>query len=268
MLFAFAKFGFIHRRLWQRDGVYRAALLLGPAAFIGITTAIVLKKGIHGVAELGGHSSSPSWAVPRRADNWNVDENQAQKVQPSAPLPAMTANGELSGYVPGWRGTINDLEFGQTLDVALKREPISGFVHDGPTIDVARLLTERPKGPPFAGVGTGFLAVKTAGTYSLSINFARPAGQAADCLLRLGFGPRRVVSELELSLVGDISKTFDPIKFDLQPGLYNIAWAFGCWHEHEEIGPGQMTVLVGHPGEGQLAPARPGDIVRAKTAGP
>jgi hypothetical protein len=133
---------------------------------------------------------------------------------------------------------------------------------------MARLLVEGPKSSPFAGVGSAFLAVKTAGIYTVSGSFEHPAGRAANCLVRLGFGPKRVVSELEMSLVNDISQTFDPIKFDLQPGLYSIGWVFGCWHEQEEVGPGRMTVLIGHPGETGLQPARPGEIVHAKAGGP
>jgi hypothetical protein len=265
---AFAKFGFIHRRLWQRDGLYRAALLLGPAALIGVVAATGLKEAIRAFQGLGGHSPPPAWAVLQRPDIWNVNDDQPQSVQPSAPLPPMTANGELNGYVPGWRATINQMEPAQAFDVSLKRDPISGFAHDGPTVDMARLLAEGPKASLFAGLGSAFLVVKTAGIYSLSASFERPAGSAANCLVRLGFGPKRVVSEVELSLVSDISQTFDPIKFDLQPGLYSIGWAFGCWHEHEEAGPGRMTVLIARPGETQLEPARSGEIVRAKTAGP
>jgi hypothetical protein len=91
---------------------------------------------------------------------------------------------------------------------------------------------------------------------------------AANYLLRLGFGPRRVVSEVELSIANDVSKTFDPAKFDLQPGLYSIGWAFGCWRDREVVGPGRMTVLLSHPGEPHLAPARSDEIVRLKTTPP
>jgi len=264
---AFAKFGFIHRRLWQRDGLYRAALLFGPAALIGIVAAYAVKESMHAFQRLGGRPPPPAWAVPQRPDLWNANSDQPQSVQPSAPLPLVTPNGELSGFVPVWRATINQLE-PQAFDVSVKRDPISGFALDGATIDMSRLLVEGPKSSPFAGVGSAFLALKTAGIYTVSASFERPAGRAANCLVRLAFGPKRAVSELEMSLVNDISQTFDPIKFDLQPGLYSIGWVLGCWHEQEDVGPGRMTVLIGHPGETGLQPARPGEIVHAKTGGP
>lgn len=261
----FPKLAFIHRRLWQRDGIYRAALLLGPAAFVGILAAISLKEGIRALGGADVQSSSPAWAAPQRADTWDTNDDQAHGVQPTLPLPATTASGELSSYIPGWRATINELEFGQSLNVSIKRDPLSGFTYGGPTIDMARLLAEGPKSSLFVGVGSAFLAVKVAGIYTLSLKFERPAGHTANCLLRLGFGPKRVVSEVELSMVGDVAQTYDPVKFDLQPGLYSIGWAFGCWHEHEDVGPGQMTILVAHPGELQLKAALPDEIVRQKT---
>jgi hypothetical protein len=264
---ALAKFGFIHRRLWQRDGRYKVALLFGPAALVGLVTAIVLKVALDALVGLIGHSPTPAWATPvQRPDMWNANDDPVHSLQPASPLPPMTANGELSTYVPGWRAAINELEISQTLNIGIKREPISGFTYDGATIDMARLLAEGPKSSPFAGLGSAFLVVKTAGIYALSLNFERPAGQTANCLLRLGFGPKRVVSEVELSMVGDVSKTFDPVKFDLQPGLYPIGWAFGCWHEHDEVGPGRMTVLVSHPDEPQPRTARPDEIVHQRTA--
>lgn len=259
---ALAKFGFIHRRLWQRDGLYRAALLLGPAAFVGIVAATALKEGIRAFRE----TPRAAWAVPQRSDNWNPNDDQPQSVQAAASLPPMTANGELSGYVPGWRATIHEVE-PTPFDVSVKREPISGFALDGATIDMAHLVDQGPKSSPFVGVGSAFLVVKSAGIYTLSSSFARPAGQAVNCLVRFAFGPKRVVAEFEMSVVSDISQTFDPIKFDLQPGLFSIGWAFGCWHEREEAGPGRMTVLISHPGETGLEPVPPGEIVRAKPPG-
>jgi hypothetical protein len=261
---ALAKFGFIHRRLWQRDGLYRAALLLGPAALIGIVAVIAVTEGMRVLGGSSSHTPRPAWGVPQRADMWDANDDQPQSAQPSSPLPPVTANGQLSGYVLGWRATINQLEAAQAFEVTLKRDPISGFDYVGSTIDMTRLLAEGPKSSLFAGVGSAFLAVKTAGIYTLTVKFERPAGQAANCLLRLGFGGKRVVSQVELSVVNEIAQTFDAVKFDLQPGLYSTSWAFGCWHEHEELGPGQMTVLVGHPNDPQLQPARPDDFVRLK----
>jgi hypothetical protein len=79
-----------------------------------------------------------------------------------------------------------------------------------------------------------------------------------------GFGPRKVVSNYALAFAGNKSKTFDAARFDLQPGLYPIGWALGCWRDQETVGPGRITVLISHPGDQTLQPARPDDIVRSE----
>ncbi len=100
------------------------------------------------------------------------------------------------------------------------------------------------------------------------VRWRTPAGRVADCLVRLGFGPHRIVSNLEVGIADDVSKAFDAARFDLQPGLYLIGWAYGCWHDQEVTGPGRMVLLIGHPGERTLQPARPDDIVRAERIEP
>jgi hypothetical protein len=275
MRVAIGKFGFIHRRLWQRDGLYRAALLFGPAALTGIIVVFALREAALSLflALPGAANPSappPPWAVPQsRPDLWPQDASEPLPVQAARPLPPITAAGALSGYIPGWRATLHQIVVKPALNVDLERDPLVGFVLDGSTIDMTRLIAEGPKGPPFAGTGAGFLAIKTAGVYALSARFDRSAGRVANCIVRLGFGGKRVVSVEEIGIANDVSKTYDPIRFNLQPGLYNIAWAFGCWHDAEMSPSGRMTVLVGHPDAHlQLSTARPDEIVRVKPAPP
>ncbi|MGA9868048.1 MAG: hypothetical protein WBQ75_16610 [Acetobacteraceae bacterium] len=168
----------------------------------------------------------------------------------------------MTGYEVGWRVTANPIQVSPTLDVNLQPIPLTAFSVDGPSVDMAQIAAGGPKGSLYVGVGSGFLAVRTAGVYALSVRVERPAAPIANCLVRMGFASRRIVSNLELAVVKDFSKAFDAARFDLQPGLYPIDWAFGCWHDHDVIGPGRMTVLVGHPGEPTLLPARFDDIVR------
>jgi hypothetical protein len=133
---------------------------------------------------------------------------------------------------------------------------------------MAQILAKGPSASLYVGVGSGFLAVRTAGIYTISARLERPAAPVADCLVRLGFGPRRVLSNLEVAITGDISKTFAGARFDLQPGLYLIGWAFGCWHDGKVIGPGRMTLLVGDSSGQDLHPARSEDLVRPKPMSP
>jgi hypothetical protein len=96
----------------------------------------------------------------------------------------------------------------------------------------------------------------------LSARFERPSGVAANCLVRLGLGGRRILSTLNVDVVRTISRSYPPAWFDLRPGLYPIGWVFGCWHDNAVIGPARLTILIGHPGETMLSPARPEDVIR------
>ncbi len=64
------------------------------------------------------------------------------------------------------------------------------------------------------------------------------------------------------SLAGTIVRNYDPVEFDLQPGLYPIGVVFGCWRDQQVIGPGHLTVLIRHPGERDFQPARADEVLR------
>ena len=256
----FSKLGFIHRRLWDRDGFYRIALLFGPAPLIGCGVAAAIWFMVRTLP--APIVQPPDWGKPpQAAENWSTT-GEPQTVEPAQPLPPVGADGGLSGYEAGWRATIRAVEVSPTFNTEIKPTPLSAFFVDGSTIDLAQIIAAGPQGTKFVGTGSGFLVVRTQGTYALSLRFERPPGQNADCLTRLGFGPRKIVSNYTLAFPGNSSKTFDAIKFDLQPGLYSIGWALGCWRDQETVGPGRVTVLISHPGDQALQPARADDIVR------
>jgi hypothetical protein len=71
-----------------------------------------------------------------------------------------------------------------------------------------------------------------------------------------------VISNLNVNVASAVSRDYAAAWFDLRPGLYPIAWAFGCWHNNEVAGPGRMTILISRPGDNTLLPAGPGDFVR------
>lgn len=65
-----AKLAFVHRRLWQRDKTYRAALLLGPPPLFGCALAVALWVGVHAAGELPrGRKPAASLGAPPRARN-------------------------------------------------------------------------------------------------------------------------------------------------------------------------------------------------------
>lgn len=262
------KLSFIHHRLWRRDGIYPAALLLGPAPLLGGVFAFTVWIAI---AVLGGtatNHASLHWAVPQRAAVWDTDAERPQAPQPAKPLPPIAADGTLTGYEAGWRLTTSPIQVSPTLDVDLKAVALTTFSLEGGSVDMAQIKDHGPKTSLYVGVGNGFLVVKDGGVYALSARLERPAASVADCLVRLGFGPRRIVSDLGVGISSELSKTFEPVRFSLQPGLFPIGWAFGCWHDGEVVGPGRMSLLISHPGERDLQPAGPGDIVRLKSAAP
>ncbi len=261
-----AKFGFIHRRLWQQDGLYKIALLFGPAPLAGCLMA-AMAWVTFGTQNSTPHQAIP-WAVPQGPELWNSAKDQPHIVEATKPLPATATDGALTGYEMGWRVATAPIQLSPALDVDVKTTRLTGFVVNGPSIDMQQIIAGGPKGGLYVGIGSGLLVVKTAGVYALSMRLDRPAGQEANCLTRLGFGSHRVISNVELRMTDDVSKTFDATRFDLQPGLFAIGWAFGCWHGPEETAPGKMSVLIGHPGEPTLQVARPEEIVRPVSAPP
>lgn len=148
------------------------------------------------------------------------------------------------------------------MDVDVKSTPLSGFAMEGSRVDMERILAESPKDGLFAGIGAALLVARTAGIYTLAARLDRPAGRSADCLSRMAFGQHRLFSNLDLDVVNDVSKTFAPVRFELQPGLYWLRWAFGCWQGQRASQTGSLTILVGHPGEPKPQPGRPEDFIR------
>jgi hypothetical protein len=256
----FGKSGFIHRRLWQQDALYRTALLFGPAPLLGCLLAGAVWGGVEALRSTPHQMAQ--WAVPQGPKMWSTANDQPHAVAPTKPLPATGADGALAGYAAGWRVATAPIQVSRTLDVDVKTTRLTGFVLNEPAVDMSEIIAGGPRNALYVGIGSGFLVVKAGGVYALSARLERPAGQAADCLIRLGFGQYRIVSNLEIAVVNDVSKAFDAARFDLKPGLYSIGWAFGCWHDQEVTAPGRLVLLIGHPGEPTPQPARPDEIVR------
>jgi hypothetical protein len=261
MIRFFSKLGFVHRRLWDRDGFYPVALFFGPAPLLGGGVAAGIWFGVQALPVPTVHP--PDWAKPTETgDNWSTT-GPPQTVQPSRPVPPAGADGGLSGYEAGWQTTLYPVEIGPTYSADVKATPLSSVPFDGSKIDLTEIAAAGPKGTKFVGAGSGFLVIRTPGTYALTVRFDRPPGPTADCLTRFAFGgPRRVVSTYQIENRGNVSKTFDAANFDLQPGLYPIGWALGCWRDGETVGPGRLTVMMSQPGDQALQPARADDIVR------
>jgi hypothetical protein len=67
----FGKLGFIHRRLWERDGFYRTALLFGPAPLIGCGLAAGIWFMVRVLPTPG--VQPPNWGKPPAGpENWST----------------------------------------------------------------------------------------------------------------------------------------------------------------------------------------------------
>jgi hypothetical protein len=259
------KLDFIHRRLWQRDGLYRFALLLGPATLLGGGLAFALWTGVQAIGQTTQHP--PPWAPPIRPADM-VTSTGPLTVQPAYKLPAPDSDRPATSYETGWQVTLRALEISPTLDVQVNPTPLLAFAIDTATADMAQLTARGPKGALYAGVGSGFLAIRAAGAYTLTLGFQRPAGEAANCFVWLSFGSQRIFSNVDLNIVTDATKTFSRGSFDLQPGLYPVTWMFGCWHDREMVRSGRISLLIGHAGEQKLSPVPPDDILRPASIKP
>jgi len=263
----FGRLNFVHRQLWRQDGAYLASILLGPAALAGLALAAGAWWGVMGLHKGDGAQANrpaPSgWAVPKARDQfWDNTGEVIGTVKPDAPLPPPGADGIPTGFQPGWDMYTGQLQV-NAIDAALLQNRLTRFSQTEPGFDMTNILTAGPKGGPlYVGVGNAFLVVRTAGVYGLSVRLERPASEVASCLTRLGFGGRRVVSNLDFDIRDDVLRTFYPIRFDLQPGLYRITMVFGCWHDQEPVGPGRATVVIARPGEQAPTPATAQDLVR------
>lgn len=259
----FGKLAFIHRRLWRDDGVYRAALLFGPAPLFGCLIAVAVWVGLHRLtASALSAEPAPPWAQPLGPRVWNGASGQVHAVQPTLPLPALGPDGLSAGYASGWRVSAHPILVSAALNVDVRPETRgNGFMLPGATIDMKALLAGGPSNVRFVAIGMGFLMVRHPGTYTLSARLERPAGPPANCLIRLGFGPHRVVSNLEVGVSHKFARQYDPTRFRLSAGLYRIGWAFGCWYRDTLSSTGRITLLLQPPGAATLSPIARADIV-------
>ena len=254
----FRKLGFVHRQLWWRNRLYQISVLAGPAPLLGILLAGAVWAAGSGIP---GRSAPPPWAKPEPREVWSSADGPISSVLPSAPLPLIDADGNLAGYKPGWRMATQRLELLPGYAVNTVGPALTGVTIEGARIDMDQIIAGGPKEGLYAAFGQGFLVIQDAGTYNLSARFERPPAEPASCLIRMGFGPRRVVSHVDLSLINQVSTTFDPVQFVLKPGLYLINWTLGCWHDQAVRAPGSVTVLIGRPADSSLQPVRSSDIV-------
>lgn len=263
------KIGFIHRLLWSRSGLYCACLLLGPAPLLGAGLALAVWGLTSTVGAMtAAPPAPPQWAKPNHSSNLNEAGRVVTDIHPTVTLPTTTDDGTLEGYRAGWQVVTYGFRVSPTFAIGIESTPLASFFLDGPTMDLTRLSSGEPRKGLYAGVGTAMFVVKAPGRYQLSAKLERAAGMPANCLTRVVFGGRWLLSDIALNLVTETVKIYRGAWFELAPGLYPINFVFSCWHNQTTDGSGRMTLLVQHPEETALSPARSGDVVRRATVKP
>ena len=74
-----------------------------------------------------------------------------------------------------------------------------------------------------------------------------------------------MLSHYEINLMGENDESWPPVAFNLKPGAYRVILAFGCWRDDQMVSPGELTLMIGHPGEATPRPARADEIWRPAT---
>jgi hypothetical protein len=264
----FSKFGFIHRRLWDRDGFYRVALLFGPGPLIGAGLAAGIWFMVHAVTAPGADVKGDTRAdIPWAHYDQPVSETgQPFAEAPTEVLPLTDASGRFVGFQPGWRGAIHPMTVDATMDVNVQASVLTDFQLEQPAIQLTRLLDAGPPTGLFAAAATTLFVAQTPGLYAFSVRLVRSGTQSADCVVRFRSAKHWMVRNVRLDIAGTAVVTYPPTEFRLEPGLVSLTVAVGCWRGDRMVGGGDLTLMVRHPGETALKPAAADEIVTHDSA--
>ena len=261
-----AKLAFIHRYIWERDALYCLSLFVGPSALLGAAAAALAWMSVTAIGFTASSSQQPPTEWAKRALDatmWPPGDSQPNTAKPYALLPELDASGSPaeSSFRPGWTVQIRSIEMVSGHFWTIGPKAISGFINQGASIDIYRIKSSAPPASESIGMGTTLLIVRTAGLYSLAVKTERFTATPADCLSSLHFADKKITVARDNGLFTDFARTYPAAHFDLKPGLYFMAWEFGCWRDKQLTGPGTLTVLMARPGETELSPIRAEDVV-------
>jgi hypothetical protein len=187
-------------------------------------------------------------------------------VQPNFILPPIGPDGLPVGLESGWDVAVTEMEIAESGDVNLVGVKLANFKSDQLTIDMAHIMAAGPPGKLYAGTFYGELVIRQPGVYGLTVHAERSSEQPATCVERLAIKELRLINKIDVSLNKSNPHTYDPVKLDLQPGMYWLGGMLSCWRGHEVVGPGRLTVMILHPGDSVLKPITPNEIVRSRPA--
>ena len=149
-----------------------------------------------------------------------------------------------------------------TLDVNVIASVQGRFTLDQPTVPLERISDAAPPTGLFVGTGRSFFVVRTAGLYAFSARLTRSGTQSANCLIRLASSHHQMLRNVVLNSAGTAVLNFAPTEFRLEPGLFLLQVAAGCWRGDHMVGTGELEILVRHPGETVLKPATAEEVIR------
>lgn len=184
---------------------------------------------------------------------------------PTFPLPAKAADGTLDGLEPGWAGLLVKAQATAMGVDVLSGSPIGPYRPRLGPLAMSTIVAAGPSTGLFVGVQQGLIRIDTPGQYSFSLRLQRNEYSAANCSSRLGMAETRVLSQYNIGMVGQTDITFEPVAFDMKPGLYQTVVAFGCWNDGTMVGTGRLTLMVRGPADQTLAPLRDEAILHAVT---
>jgi hypothetical protein len=179
-------------------------------------------------------------------------------------LPRADKQGRFAGYQTGWQGDIQPLRIEPTLDANVLPSVIGHFTLEQSVIPLARILDAGPQEGLFVGVAKTFLVIRAAGLYAISVRLARLGLQTANCLARVGISEHRLVRSMNLNAAGWAVLNYPATELRLEPGLFAVGVAVGCWSGNQMVGPGEATLMIRHPGEPALRPAGDDEVIRPK----
>ena len=254
------KLAFVHRILWQRDHVYRWAVLLGPPPLLGGAMALLGWSAVQHMAIIPGIAEKAApWA------HWSKPverQDQPFAEATSAALPQTDAAGHFVGFETGWVAAIQPFTVDATMDANVLATVTGRFIIGEPNIPLSRILDAGPPTGLFVGVARTYFVVRQPGLYAFSIRLMRSGTVSANCIVRFGSAHHRMLRDIELNAMAPTERTFQPTAFLLKPGLLILAVATGCWRGDQMVGSGDVTVLVRHPWDTDLKPAAADELVR------
>ena len=263
-----AKLNFIHCTLWHREYAYRWAALLGPPPLLGCAIAA---SGLAIARLLAVNAPSPAAGSDVPWAHWNrpvAQDGQPFTELPGAALPPSDGHGGYLGFQSGWSGAIQPMTVDATFDVNVVASVEGQFILNQPTIPLERILDSAPPTGLFVGTGKSFFVVRTAGLYAFSARLTRAGTQSANCLIRLASSHHQMVRNVVLNSAGTAVLNFAPTEFRLEPGLFLMQVAVGCWRGDHMVGAGELALIVRHPGDTVLKPTTSDEVLRQLPKGP